>query len=164
MKIYLIGLPYSGKTSVGKLLALNLGYKFYDVNEEISKDSLMFIEEIVEHYGYKAVENVEKKLLEELLTKDNLVIATNSNMVTNNKLKRSLDGIVIYLDVNNKTLEKRQNEGYQSYLLEGTTIEDYANKYFLNYQNFANYIVSNNNQIEETVNEIIKIISKVENI
>lgn len=164
MKIYLTGLPFSGKTTVGKLLAINLGYKFYDINEEISKDSLMFIEEIVEHYGYKAVDKVEKKLLDELLTKDNLVIATNSNMVTKNKLKRSLDGLVIFLDVDNKTLEKRQNQGYKSYLLEGTTIEDYAKNNFLNNQNFANYIVNNNNEIEETVNEIIEIISKVENI
>lgn len=164
MKIYLIGLPYSGKTAVGKLLAEKLNYHFFDMNDEISKDSLMFIEDIVEHYGYKAVENVEKKLLEEVKTKDNLVIATNSNMVSNNRLKRSLDGLVIYLDVSNKTLEKRRENSHPSYLLADITIEEYANKLFLNYQNFADYLVDNNKEINNTIDEIIKIISKVENI
>ena len=54
-RIYIIGMAGSGKTTIGKMLAEKLGYKFLDMNTEIEKEALMFYDEIVGHYGFQTI-------------------------------------------------------------------------------------------------------------
>src|SRR5947207_14326757 len=46
MKIFLLGLPGSGKTTLGKALARSLGLSFVDLDLEIEKSEGMLIPEI----------------------------------------------------------------------------------------------------------------------
>ncbi len=48
MKIFLLGLPGSGKTTLGKELANSLGISFVDLDEEVEKTEGMTIREIFE--------------------------------------------------------------------------------------------------------------------
>lgn len=157
-RIYLIGLAGSGKTSVGKLLAEHLNYKFIDINTEIEKEALMFLDEIVNHYGHETVTNTEIDILNKI--KDNkVVIACNDAVVTKRSNKKILDGIIIYLDVDNEVLEKRLENEYPKLAYQDISMEDLALKRFLLYRDFATHIINNNSDnINDTIKSILNIL------
>ena len=163
MRIYLIGLPHSGKTSVGKLLAEMLDYEFIDMNVEIEKEALMFIDEVYEIYGKKTISHNETILLEKFMNKDNFVLATNSEVIMDKKNKKFLDGHIILLDVDEDTLVKRMSGEEMSYLLNDIALADYYQNTFLKYRSFATAIVNNNHNLEKTLEELTNVISKLEN-
>ena len=50
MKIYLIGLPGCGKSTLGKKLAQKINYQYIDMDQDIEVKSCMFIDEIFSIY------------------------------------------------------------------------------------------------------------------
>lgn len=159
MKIYLVGMPFSGKTFIGQKLAEKLSFNFIDINTEIEKEALMFMDEIYTNLGEETVKYQEKILLEKLLKEDNIVIATTCSVVEDRKNKNLIDGTVIYLTVSDQILEKRKNEGYPNFLVEKYSIEDLSKKRFLQYQNFATDIVENEEDYNKTIDQILKIVT-----
>ena len=71
MNIYLIGLPGSGKSTLGKRLAKELGYEFVDTDNIIEKEAMMFIDEIFEAYGEEYFRALENNTLKEFRKLDN---------------------------------------------------------------------------------------------
>ncbi|TBV79454.1 MAG: shikimate kinase [Desulfobulbaceae bacterium] len=65
-KYFLIGYRASGKTVVGRLLALQLGAEFLDMDAEISHRTKMSIQEMVARHGWDYFRAKERKLLQEL--------------------------------------------------------------------------------------------------
>lgn len=159
MKLYLIGMPGSGKTTVGKLLAKEFNLPFYDIDALIEKDALMFIDDLIEKYGVKKFRELETEILEKLNITEG-IISTGGGIVENRKNKEFMDGVIIYLDVSNDVLEKRLKNDYPRPLLKDTTIEDLYNKRFLMYQHFATYNVSNNNDLDKTILSIKEVLGK----
>ena len=51
MRIYLIGMPGCGKSTLGKVLAKQLNYDFIDMDQYIERQACMFIDEIFDAYG-----------------------------------------------------------------------------------------------------------------
>ena len=47
MKILLFGISNVGKSAIGTMLAKELGYSFYDLDEEVKKEFQMTLEEFV---------------------------------------------------------------------------------------------------------------------
>lgn len=157
-RIYIIGMAGSGKTTIGKMLAEKLGYKFLDMNTEIEKEALMFYDEIVGHYGFQTISNAETNLLKKF-TDEKLVIACNDAVVLNRDNKKLLNGFVFYLDVDNKVLEKRLENEYPKIAYESMSVEEIAQSRFLKYRDFSTHIINNNqNNIEHVVNEMIEIL------
>lgn len=66
MKIFLIGLPGSGKTTLGKPLALQLNTPFVDLDEEIEKKEGTTVREIFAKKGEIAFRKIESHCLREL--------------------------------------------------------------------------------------------------
>lgn len=77
MKIFLIGMPGSGKTTVGKLLAQKMEMPFIDLDVEIEKREGLKIKEIFADKGESYFREVESKVLKEVATRNtNFVVAT----------------------------------------------------------------------------------------
>lgn len=78
IKIYLVGVSCVGKTTIGKLLAREIGFTFYDFDKEIEKYFKSPIEYIQEKffliYGYR--EETKVVLRELIKKKKNSVIAS----------------------------------------------------------------------------------------
>ncbi|MBR5623480.1 bifunctional shikimate kinase/3-dehydroquinate synthase [bacterium] len=111
--IFLYGPPASGKTTVGKNLALSLGKTFFDLDSEIEAKSHKTIPAIFEEGGEALFRSIEKETLRELTQKKNFsdsVVSLGGGTLLdpeNRKLTESL-GLVWLLEAPSKEeLEKR---------------------------------------------------------
>lgn len=97
--IILVGMMGSGKTTVGRLLAKKLGKIFIDSDEEILKRTGVTIQHIFDVEGESGFRQREASVVQELLRRNDLVLATGGGAVLD-ALNRSLmreNGIVVYL-------------------------------------------------------------------
>ncbi len=140
--IVLIGMPSSGKSTIGKQLADELGMQFIDTDKEIEKVSGKTIPEIFEIFGECGFRDMESRVIAEVSVKQNCVIATGGGAVLREQnvallkgngtiyfVDRPLDLLVTTddrpLSSNRVDLEKRYNERYDIYC-------DAADKRFVN--------------------------------
>jgi len=66
VNIYLVGMMGSGKTTVGRILAKKLKYRFFDTDELIVRVANQSIAEIFAQEGEEAFRELETKVLGEL--------------------------------------------------------------------------------------------------
>lgn len=141
MNIALIGMPASGKTSVGKLLSEKLNKTFVDCDDEIVKNENKDITEIFKEFGEAYFRNVEKSVVKAVSMLNAQVISTGGGAVLNPEnienlkansriyfLDRPLDMLITTSDrplsSNRADLEKRYNERYKLYKSVADVIVD----------------------------------------
>ena len=79
--LVLIGMPGSGKTTVGRELARLSGKSFVDVDEEIARAAGKPIPEIFAQEGEEAFRMLENRILKEVCAQSGRVIATGGGVV-----------------------------------------------------------------------------------
>lgn len=101
--IYLTGFMGAGKTSVGKLLARELGAEHFDTDELIQKALQMSIGEIFETKGEAFFRNTETELLKLLGEKQpgTCIISTGGGAVLRHENITAMhqNGLIVFLDV-----------------------------------------------------------------
>lgn len=99
LNIVLVGMPGSGKTTIGKIVAEALGREFYDTDVEFVKEN----GEIADYFksnGEKAFRDKESDIISDLGAKNGLVIATGGGAILRPENVKHLkeNGLVIFLD------------------------------------------------------------------
>ena len=79
--IILTGFMGTGKTTLGRLLAEKIGYKFIDTDTQIERETRKTITELFKTQGEAAFRKLESELVEGLAQKEGLVIATGGGLV-----------------------------------------------------------------------------------
>ena len=79
--IVLIGMPGTGKSTIGKLLAELTGKTLQDMDAEIEKEASMTIPEIFEKEGEKGFRDRESEVCRKLGKERNLIIATGGGAI-----------------------------------------------------------------------------------
>ena len=99
--VVLIGMPGCGKSTLGKLLAAEMGRKFVDLDEEIVKRAGRPIPEIFATEGEEAFRALETEVPADICRESSLVIATGGGVVTHerNLPLLSQNGRVVFLDI-----------------------------------------------------------------
>ena len=107
--IALIGMPGSGKSSVGRQLARRLNWSFADADAEIERQIGCTIRAYFEQHGEPAFRDVEQAVLERLLSGDRLVLATGGGAVVreSNRGLLASGAEVIYLRSTPEELMRR---------------------------------------------------------
>lgn len=107
--IYLVGMPGSGKSTLGRRIADKLNRKFMDTDEEIKMNVQVTPEEIIAYQGEEKLRELEKALLRKLLSTSGLIVSTGGGFpVYNDNMKlMKEDGITVYLHYDARTLWKR---------------------------------------------------------
>ncbi|MCG8333508.1 MAG: shikimate kinase [Proteobacteria bacterium] len=81
MNIVLIGFMGTGKTTIGRKLAVRLGYRFIDTDQYIEREQQCRIPEIFASRGEKCFRDLETSLLKRLSKVDNTVVATGGGIL-----------------------------------------------------------------------------------
>lgn len=152
----------AGKTTVGRLLAKNLGAVFYDTDQEIEKRTGVRVPVIFEMEGEGGFRKREIGMIDELSQMQNIVLATGGGAVIAPENREHLKsrGIVIYLRASVQDLYSRTRFDRNRPLLQNTNAqaklqELYAARDPL-YREVATYIVDTGNQ------PVMNIVQKIE--
>ena len=130
--IILIGMPGSGKTTTGKLLAQKLGFDFLDMDDVIEKSEGMKISEIFKLEGEEYFRNLETSLLESLLEKENLILSTGGGVIlfnNNYELLKKI-GKIVYLKILPDKIYERIKEDKTRPLLLDVDLKKKLNELF----------------------------------
>lgn len=107
--IFLIGLPSSGKTTLGKQLARHIRYRFLDTDTLIVKEEGMSINEIFAQKGEAYFRTAEARILRAIRPESKLIVATGGGMPCfhNNMDYIKENGISVFLNVTPEQIVER---------------------------------------------------------
>jgi shikimate kinase len=106
--LVLIGMPGSGKSTIGVILAKRTSHDFVDTDLVIQTRVQRSLQDILDQEGYLRLREIEAEVLQDLHVR-NHVISTGGSAVYSDAAMQHLkqDGICIYLDVSLDTLRSR---------------------------------------------------------
>ena len=161
--IILIGMPASGKSTAGVLLAKKIGYGYIDCDLLIQNEQKALLCDIISRVGVQEFIKIEEKVNAELWA-ERCVISTGGSVVYGERAMAHLKtlGKIIYIQVGLEELERRLkgkdlfSRGVVMKNL-GTTLADlYAERAPL-YEKYADLIVNcQSNTLDETVEMLIE--------
>lgn len=153
--IVLIGMPGCGKSTVGKILATQYNRIFIDADSEIEARSGCSIPKIFQSAGEKSFREIETAVLADLTKKSGCVIATGGGCVTKPENYPLLhqNGMIIWLQKDISTLP---TEGRP--LSQSAGLQDMYQIRKPLYQQFADFTVSNDGTVEETLEQIRRLL------
>jgi shikimate kinase len=105
-KVILTGYRATGKTTVGKLVARQLGVDFYDMDKVLEERQGCTVAEIVAAGGWQRFRDLENMLLAEMAGLGNGVIATGGGAIQHRKNWQRLmeTGLVVWLTADRDTI------------------------------------------------------------
>jgi shikimate kinase len=106
--IILIGMPASGKSTIGRRLAAALGYQFTDLDVYISEKEGRTLQEIIDSQGEDVLMQIEKERMLEI-NLNQRVVAPGGSLVYHTDLMPKLkqQAVIVYLNESLGALEKR---------------------------------------------------------
>lgn len=154
LNIVLIGMPSSGKSSIGKELALKLKKEFVDTDEEIQKRYLSSPKDIILKEGEKKFREYEKEVVKSVSLSQGKIIATGGGVCLDEENVKRLkaNGILIFVkrDIELLTVNDRpisQKEGIKELYVKRKSV----------YENAKDFIIENNSTVEKAVKKAVEI-------
>lgn len=156
--IVLIGMPASGKSTAGVILAKVLGKKFIDTDLVIQERENALLADIIKDKGVAGFMKTEEEAILSVDVK-NTVIATGGSAVYGEKAMEHLKekGTVIYLKVEKDELFKRLHNIKERgvVLKQDETLEEMYDNRSVLYEKYADIIIDEKDStIEETIEKI----------
>ena len=145
MNIVMIGMPGSGKSTVGVILAKVMGMHFCDTDIVIQQNVGKKLQEIINEEGNDAFLRHERDALLSL-SLENTVIATGGSAVYSEEamLHMKQNGIVVYLQVSEPEIERRLADfaARGVAIKDGMTVKDLYNERIPLYEKYADITVA----------------------
>ena len=158
--IVLIGMPGAGKSTVGVVLAKNMGMSFLDSDLVIQEQEGKKLHELIEEYGMEGFLQIEARVNASLNPKT-AGIATGGSAVYREQAMDHLKSIAMdcYLKLPSEGIEERLGDLAQRgvVLREGETLRELYDERIPLYEKYANITVEcENKNIREIVTELSK--------
>ena len=155
--VTLIGMPGSGKSTIGVILAKALGYQFLDTDLVIQK------QEIIAQEGPERFKEIENRVNASVDVTETVIAPGGSVIYCEEAMKhlRSI-GKVVYLKISLESLSKRLGNlrGRGVLLKEGQTLKDLYEERVPLYEKYADIVVDEEGKdLEESLAAVLEIIN-----
>jgi shikimate kinase len=127
MRVYLIGYMGVGKTTNGRKIASRLGLNFIDLDAYVANQEGESVADIIRSRGEEEFRNLERKYLNSLSQKTNVVVATGGGTPCffDNLEIMNASGITVYLRLAPEIIKERVKKRLETRpLLQGQTDEE----------------------------------------
>ncbi len=153
--IVLIGMPGSGKTTVGRQLAEEMGRPFWDTDVLVAEKTGKTPAEIIRNQGEKVFRDIETEVIQELSSQNGGIIATGGGAVLREKNVELLrrNGKIFFLDRPAEQLIPTQDRPLSS--TKDAILERYRERYPI-YKAAADVMIPNG----ETPENAVKLIKR----
>ena len=155
--IVLTGMPSSGKSTIGGILAEKMGRDFIDTDKMVERKMKMPIKKIFESYGEAYFRNLETEAVKEASKHSGAIIATGGGVVLKEENIRALkqNGKIFFID---RDVEKLVPTSSRPTALDKNAIlKRYEERYDI-YKTTADVIVENNSKPDSVVSKILEVI------
>lgn len=158
--VVLIGMPGVGKSTLGVVLAKELGFEFVDADLLIQKRENRLLKEIIAEDGVDGFLKIENDVNTSINT-DKTVIATGGSVIYGAEAMAHLKeiGTVVYLKLDYETLDSRLGslKGRGVVLKDGQTLKSLYEERIPLYEKYADIIVDEQGlNLEETLTSVLK--------
>lgn len=162
--IILIGMPGSGKTTIGTELAEKIGYGYIDSDSVIVAREGKRLPEIIAEKGREAFLDIEAKVNSELCA-DRCVIATGGSVIYRAYAMEKLKtlGTLVYLKLSFEEIERRLGDlkARGVALKDGFTLKDLYEERRPLYEKYADIVVAlDGKTILQSVDAVAEVIGR----
>lgn len=152
MIVYLVGMPGSGKSTVGPELARRLGVPYVELDAEIERAAGKPVREIFAEEGEARFRQLEAAALSDAAQKDPSVVSCGGGVVLEpaNRIRLRATGEVVFLSVPLEVLGERVRPGADRPLIhERGDLERLAREREPLYREFAAHVVDASGSVED---------------
>lgn len=160
--IVFIGMPASGKSTVGVVVAKRLGYKFVDTDLVIQEVEKRLLKEIIAEEGNEGFLRIEDRVNAEIQEERAVISPGGSVVYCENAMRHYKEtGMIVYLHTSYETISNRlhnaKNRGVV--LKDGQTLKDLYEERTALFERYADLTISEEGRdLEETIEEILRVL------
>ncbi|WP_160011811.1 shikimate kinase [Rhizobium sp. 18055] len=160
--LILVGLMGAGKSSVGRIVATQLGIPFVDSDAEIERVSRMSVTELFASYGEDEFRALEGRVMKRLLKGGPRVVSTGGGAFINDRTRKHIKrgGVSVWLKAELDVLWERVNKRDTRPLLKTEnpkqTLESLMNARYPIYELADLTVMSRDVRKEQMAEEVLK--------
>lgn len=159
--IILIGMPASGKSTVGVVLAKRLGYEFIDTDLLIQKQEHALLREIIAEKGEDGFLVIEDQVNADLEAERSVIAPGGSVVYCENAMKHYKEiGTVVYLQTSYQTIKERIGDPKKRgvVLREGQTLKDLYEERRVLFEKYADVTICEDGlTLSETIGKVVEV-------
>ena len=162
--VTLIGMPGSGKSTIGVILAKALRYEFLDSDLLIQKQEKRKLSEIIEQDGPEKFKEIENQVNADIHVTDTVIAPGGSVIYCEEAMEHFKEiGKIVYLKASYQTIKKRiRNPKKRGVVLkEGQTLKNLYDERVGYFEKYADITVCEDGlRLDETIEKVIEILQK----
>lgn len=152
--IVLIGMPSSGKSTIGIEIAKLLNKEYIDTDSLIEEKINMPISNFLTKENEDEFRDIEEEIIKNVSKLNNNIISTGGGVIKRNiNIKRlKQNAIIVFID---RSLDKLLTTSSRPLSSNKTDLENLYHQRYNIYKSSSDIIVDNNDTLEDTINKII---------
>jgi shikimate kinase len=158
-RIYLVGFMGAGKSTVGRELALKLGWAFLDLDAEIEKSEKLAVREIFAQFGEPRFRELEHAQLKRLAETSKAILALGGGAYVNETNRRLVDatGVAVWLNASMTSVRQRiRPDGTRPLLADPERAKQLYAERIPSYRLARIHVLTDNRLPDEIAEEIVQ--------
>lgn len=158
--IIFIGMPASGKSTIGVVIAKRLGYEFVDTDILIQKQEKCLLKDIIKEKGSDGFLAIEDQVNAGVIVENTVISPGGSVVYCENAMRHYKEiGTVVYLQTSFETISKRIGDPVKRgvVLKKGQTLQDLYEERRVLFEKYADIIICEDGlTLDETIDKVMR--------